>query len=229
MIPSTDLPLLDPLRAVPVIGNPLADLLQPDLTYIVNLGYGEPLFGYSTSPANVPTPLGLFPSLIDFQQLPGLLASGTEKGLQNFIGDLTGTGPNPVVMLSLGSLTSLLDPSSGTNALADLQAALSATANGPASLVTGFANAVNRLSEAVSTTYGTLLPTADFASAPLTSVPAYDVSLFLDNLSNPIDAIGLPIAADTGLVTLVAPFELDVLASAAASIATSLVGLIPNG
>jgi PE-PPE domain len=228
MIPSTDLPLLDPLRAVPVIGNPLADLLQPDLTYIVNLGYGDPLFGYSTSPANVPTPFGLFPSPSDFQQLPGLLASGTERGIQNFIGDFTGTGPNPV-MLSLGSLTSLLHPSSGTSALADLLAALSGTTNDPASLVTDFANAGNTLSEAVSTAYGTLLPTADFANALLTSVPAYDVSLFLDNLSNPIDAIGLPIAADTGLVTLVAAFELDVLASAAASIATSLMGLIPNG
>ncbi|MGH3563322.1 MAG: PE-PPE domain-containing protein, partial [Mycobacterium sp.] len=112
MIPTTDLPLLDPLRTVPVIGNPLADLLQPDLTYLVNLGYGDPLYGYSTSAANVPTPFGLFPSLSDFEQLPGLLASGTEQGIQNFIGDLTGIGPNPVTLGSLSSLTSLLDPSS---------------------------------------------------------------------------------------------------------------------
>ena len=39
------LPLLEPLRAIPVIGNPLADLLQPDLTTIVNLGYGNPNYG----------------------------------------------------------------------------------------------------------------------------------------------------------------------------------------
>lgn len=202
----------------------MADLLQPDLRYIVNLGYGDPLFGYSTSPVNVPTPFGLFPSLGDSQQLPGLLASGTEQGIQNFIGDFTGTGPNPVTL----SLTSLLDPSSGTaGAFADLPAALSATANGPASLVTDFANAVNTLSDAVSTAYGTLLPTADFASALLASVPAYDVSLFLGNLANPIDAIGLPIAAETGLVTLVASFEFDFLMGAAAHIATSLMGLIP--
>ncbi|MGH3563871.1 MAG: PE-PPE domain-containing protein, partial [Mycobacterium sp.] len=31
MIPTTDLPLLDPVRDIPVIGNPIADLLQPDL------------------------------------------------------------------------------------------------------------------------------------------------------------------------------------------------------
>jgi len=227
MIPTTDLPLLDPLRAIPMIGNPIADLLQPDLTYLVNLGFGDPLYGYSTSAANIPTTFGLFPPISDFEMLPGLLASGTEQGIQNFIGDFTGTGPDPVT-LSLGSLTSLLDPSSGTaSALADPLAALSATASDPASLVTDFVNAVNTLSGAVSTAYGTFLPTADFANALLTSVPAYDVSLFLDNLSNPIDAIGLPIAADTALVTLVGAFEFEVLADAASTIASSLVGLIP--
>ncbi len=42
MIPTANLPLLDPVRAIPVIGNPIADLLQPDLTYLVNWGYGDP-------------------------------------------------------------------------------------------------------------------------------------------------------------------------------------------
>jgi hypothetical protein len=36
-----DLPLLEPLRFIPVIGNPLADLLQPDLSVLVDLGYGS--------------------------------------------------------------------------------------------------------------------------------------------------------------------------------------------
>ncbi|EUA34694.1 PE-PPE domain protein [Mycobacterium xenopi 3993] len=39
MIPTQNLPLLEPLRQVPVVGNPLADLLQPDLRVIVELGY----------------------------------------------------------------------------------------------------------------------------------------------------------------------------------------------
>ena len=52
---TANLPLLDPLRYVPVVGNPLADLLQPDLTYLVNWGYGNPAYGYSTGPANVPS------------------------------------------------------------------------------------------------------------------------------------------------------------------------------
>ena len=63
MIPTQDLPLLTPLRALPLIGNPLADLLQPDLRYLVNWGYGNPNFGWSTSPADVPTPFGFLPPL----------------------------------------------------------------------------------------------------------------------------------------------------------------------
>jgi hypothetical protein len=221
MIPTDNLPLLDPVRDIPVIGNPVADLLQPDLTYLVNLGYGDPLYGYSTSAANVATPFGLFPSLSAFEQLPGLLVSGTEQGIQNFIGDFTGSGPNPV---TLSSLSSLLDPSSGTgsatSALTDPLTALSALANDPALSVTDFANA---LSSVASTTYGTLLPTADIANALLTSVPAYDASLFLDNLNDPISAIGLPIAADIGLGTLLGGIEFDVINNASSSILTILV------
>jgi hypothetical protein len=221
MIPTTDLPLLDPLRSIPVIGNPLADLLQPDLTYIVNLGYGDPTFGWSTGPANIPTPFGLFPPLSDFEMLPGLLASGTETGIQNFIGDFTGTGPDPVT-LSLGSL---LGPSSGTaSAFADPLAALSAAGSDPSLLLT---NIVNTLSSDVSKAYSVLLPTADIINLLLTSMPAYDVSLFLDNLSNPIDAIGLPIAADTAILTLAGGFEFEVIAQAVSTILGSFGGLIP--
>ncbi len=40
-LPTADLPLLDPLRLIPVLGNPLANLLQPFLQPIVDLGYGN--------------------------------------------------------------------------------------------------------------------------------------------------------------------------------------------
>jgi PE-PPE domain-containing protein len=224
MIPTDNLPLLDPLRDIPVLGNPLADLLQPDMTYLVNLGYGDPLYGWSTAPANVATPFGLFPSLSDFEQLPGLLASGTEQGIQNFIGDLTGTGPDPVTLPSLSSLTSLLDPSSGTasatSAVSEPLTASLALASNPALTLTDFANA---LSTAASTAYGALVPTVDIANALLTSIPAYDASLFLGNLSDPINAIGLPIAADFGLGTLLGGIELDVVSNAVGSILSVLV------
>ena len=115
MIQHDELPLLAPLRDnIPIIGNPIADLLQPDLTYLVNLGYGDPLYGWSTSPANVPTSFGLFPPLSSFKELPALLASGAGQGIHDFIGDFSGTGPHPVTLPSLNSITSLLNVGSGT-------------------------------------------------------------------------------------------------------------------
>ncbi|HVX23203.1 MAG TPA: PE-PPE domain-containing protein [Acidimicrobiales bacterium] len=47
-IPTQELPLLNPLREIPVVGIPLADLLQPDLEVLVNLGYGNPVVGWGT-------------------------------------------------------------------------------------------------------------------------------------------------------------------------------------
>jgi hypothetical protein len=227
IIPVDNLPLLDPLREIPVVGNPLADLLQPDLTYLVNLGYGDPEYGWSTSAANVPTEFGLFPSLSDFEQLPGLLEQGTQQGITDFIGDFTGTGPNPV-SLSLESLLTSLDSSSATSStLSDPLAALSALAADPAELAAAPTDIVNALSSVASTAYGTLLPTVDILDAALTSVPAYDASLFMANLSDPIDAVGLPIAADIALYPLLASDESAVLADAAQSIAADLSSLIP--
>ena len=209
MIPTANLPLLDPLRAIPVVGNPLADLMQPDLTYLVNMGYGNPLYGYPTGPANVPTPFGLFPPLSSFQELPGLLASGAGQGVQNFIGDFTGTGPNPVALPSLSSLTG---PSSGPSVVstmlpspAELLSALS-----PVSVADDVYNAVNALSLAASDAYSTLLPTAYVANALLTTLPAYDLTLFAAGLQsgNLLEAIGQPIATDAYLIPLAGAFEL---------------------
>ncbi|MGH3959004.1 PE-PPE domain-containing protein [Mycobacterium sp.] len=212
MIPVNNLPLLDPLRAVPVVGTPLADLVQPDLKPIVNLGYGDPNFGWSTAPANVPTQFGLFPSLSDFEKLPPLLVSGTQDGITKFIGDLT--SGNLLMSLTIG-------PSGMAAMLSD-----------PTALLSSPADFLNNISSAAAAAYGTLLPTADILNAVLTSIPAYDLSLFLDNISNPINAIGLPVAADTGLLTLAGGVEGLVLLDAATTIAGdfglgALTGLIP--
>ena len=73
----------------------------------------------------------------------------------------------------------------------------------------------------------TLLPTADIASAVLFSLPSYDVNLFLNGalqmvsgqpLAGLVNAIGNPIAANVGLLTLTGGLELTVLAEAADSI-----------
>ena len=79
-IPATTLPLLDPLQLIPFIGNPLADLLNPDLSVLVNLGYGDVddnyLGGWSQGDADVPTTLGFLPSSSVLEQVPQALANG---------------------------------------------------------------------------------------------------------------------------------------------------------
>lgn len=182
-------PLVTMLSAIPVIGKPLADLLGPDLTVLINLGYGTDNLGYST-PANIPTPFGLFPDA-NPATVFGELLGGTQQGASAFVGDLS--------QFSFASL---------------IQAASSAiTAAAPTALPTG-TDIVNGLTGAVYalTTLG--YQTADIINAAVTSLPAYNVSLFLDNLSNPLDAIGLPIAADVGGLTLMAGFEFELIAQA---------------
>ncbi|MFV0495158.1 PE family protein [Mycobacterium sp.] len=54
MFLTQDLPLLQPLRDFPVLGPVAADVIQPPLRVIVDLGYSD--YGY----ADVPSPAGLF-------------------------------------------------------------------------------------------------------------------------------------------------------------------------
>ncbi|WP_052956804.1 PE-PPE domain-containing protein [Mycolicibacter heraklionensis] len=88
MVPTENLPLLEPLRALPIIGNPLADLIQPDLRVLVNLGYGDPDFGYSTGPANVPTPAGFLPN-VDLIDLLTDLVKGAQQGWNDAFNSVT--------------------------------------------------------------------------------------------------------------------------------------------
>lgn len=59
MFMTKNLPLLEPVRAIPFIGNPIADFIQPDLRVLVDLGYSD--WGSGQDYANVPTPATLFP------------------------------------------------------------------------------------------------------------------------------------------------------------------------
>ena len=80
MIPDSTLPLLDPLQLIPFIGQPLVDLLNPDLSVLVNLGYGDVadnyLGGWSQGDADVPTTLGFLPSSSVLEQVPQALVNG---------------------------------------------------------------------------------------------------------------------------------------------------------
>jgi hypothetical protein len=237
MIPTQNLPLLDPLRSIPVVGNPLADLLQPDLKVLVNLGYGDPNYGWSQGPANVPTEFGLFPSLSDMEKVPPLLASGTQQGITAFMHDISAefSSAGPPSFPSTGSLiqslSSLTSPSSWPSVIstmlpspADLLSALS-----PVNVAGDIYNAVNTLSLAASDAYATLLPTADVVNALLTSLPAYDLTLFAAGLQagNLVAAIGQPIATDTYLIPLAFAFEAFAVVGQAQTVISDLQGLIP--
>ncbi len=212
MVLTPNLPLLDPVRAIPLIGNPLADLLQPDLTYLVNWGYGDPSYGYSTAPANVPTPFGLFPH-VNPGVLAGDLITGTQQGIGSAAGDLMAerlsSSPgatlsgmaNFLSSVSLPSPGTLLSPASIDGFIQCLEAANTKVADA--------------ISSATSTGYSLLLPTADIANTLFTSIPSYDVNLFLGGIAqaaggDPIgllNAVGDPLAADTGLLTVAGGIE----------------------
>jgi hypothetical protein len=191
----------------------LQDLLGPDLTYLINLGYGDGSQGYSVdvdSPANVPTPFGLAPD-VSLSTVLSTLANDTQQGLTALENDPT-------------AFTASLDPTSSGQSFTDLLSALSADAANPAATLTELANAI---SSATSTAYSTLLPLADIGNALLTSLPAYDLSLFTDNIATGdfTDAFGLPIAADTGMGTLFAGFAAAVVGHAVSVISADFSGL----
>jgi hypothetical protein len=215
MIPTDDLPLLDPLRSIPVIGNPLSDLLQPDLEVLVNLGYGDPDYGWVNEDANVPTPAGLFPSLADLEKVPGLLVSGTEEGIQKAISDLE--DPSQLFSLANNPLLNLLE-TPYISAVASEDIAIPA----PDDTLQGI---VNAFSDAASEFYSALLPSADIANALLTTLPAEDAGIFADELGQGdlIDAIGLPLAADTALIPLAGLFEIATVGESALIGALDLV------
>ncbi len=221
MITQPNLPLLNPVGAVPVIGNPFADLVQPDLTYLVNWGYGDPNFGYSTSPANVPTTFGVLPPLSATTALPGLLVTGAQQGANAFVNDISTTGVPSLPSLSLGS-------GGGAVGSSFLLTAAPSALSSPDSFIEALQSAnttfTNSITNVAAQSYAVLLPTADIANALVTSIPSYDVNLFLSGIEQAINgdpigglvyALGAPLAADTGLVTLLGYFELEVLLSGA--------------
>jgi hypothetical protein len=227
MIPNQNLPLLDPVRLIPYIGNPIADLVQPVLTPLVNWGYGDPGFGWSTGPANVTTPFGFLPPLSDTAALGPALVSGVHQGFAAAISDLAAQGPP-----QLPSLQSISD---ALNSTLSAPGTLALPTGPPTitDILLGLESAntqiVTGATTAFSTAYATLLPTADITSAVLVSLPSYDFNLFLNGtiqavngqpLEGLINAIGDPIAANVGLLPLTGALELTVLGEALDTIFT---------
>ena len=91
MLMTQNLPLVQPIRDIPFAGPPLADLIQPQLRVLVDLGYSD--YGPGHSYADVPTPAGLFtvpnPFAVGYYLIQGTLQApygaaveiGVEAGL----------------------------------------------------------------------------------------------------------------------------------------------------
>jgi PE-PPE domain/PE family len=234
--PTQDLPLLAPFRHIPIIGNPLVDLIQPDLKVLVDLGYGSTTQGWSPAPPNVPTAFGVLPP-VSPHEIATALGAGTQQGINAFsadIGAMLSAPPN----LSMSSLTSALG-SLGTNAgtTSGLTAGLTSTLSSPVSFISALqsanSNFANALSTSTSAAYATLLPTADVVDSLVISVPSYDVNLFLsgieqmaegDPVGGLIYALGAPVAADTAIATLFAGFEVRVVQHAASTVIGAWTG-----
>ena len=207
MIPTNYLPILEPLLGVPVIGQSLYDLLEPDMRILVNLGYGNINYGWDQGPANVATPFGVFPD-VNINTLLSALGAGAQQGIDAFDSDLS--------HLSIAGAAS-----AAGNAMAEPSAGL--FPDGLPSL----SEFVNTFTYVTSTAYATLLPTADIMNALFTTVPAYQVELFFDELNsgNLVDALGMPLAAGVGLDSFSAALEIPVLMNAFSGITGALDNL----
>ncbi len=239
IIPDDSLPLLDPLRLLPVIGQPLYDLLEPDTRILVNLGYGSITDGWGQGYADIPTTLGLFPTNLDGAAVSTALSNGLQQGITTAIQDLespdnyqiTPLADNPSLStLLLGAFnTGLIDTlhPSLMQGFQILKEALGGAANFPisdATLLSSPSDILNDLTGTVAADYAALLPIADTIDAVLTSLPSYDASMFVDQFDagNLINAIGDPIAADVVML----PFLL--LLGVAAPVAEATAGTLVN-
>lgn len=88
MISSELLPLLAPLQLVPILGQPLYELLEPVTRILVNLGYGNIEHGWPPGDVDVPAASGLFPTHLDLGDVFSALGNGVQQGINNAIATL---------------------------------------------------------------------------------------------------------------------------------------------
>jgi hypothetical protein len=195
--------------------------------------------------------MGLLPTDVKLSDVFTALVNGIPQGITAAVKDLqdpanyqviTSILDNPLTnqLISIGhtmGFTTATDLQSILNIpslLSVAQTALSDFANFPistATLLSSPTDLLNDLGATLSADYAALVPVADTVNALLTSLPAYDLSLFTDQLGsgNLPAAVGDPIAADLALV----PFAFGYGAAApvleaAAGTLIDLVDLIPG-
>ncbi|MBS9535279.1 PE-PPE domain-containing protein [Mycobacterium sp. M1] len=175
MIPNAELPLLQPLQAIPVIGQPLYDLLEPDTRILVNLGYGSITEGWNQGDADVPTTIaGGLPPNISATDLATALGNGLQKGITDAVAQLQDPDNYQVTPDST-------DPTAAAPSFLDL---------------------VNDFSGSLSKLYATLLPDADTANALLVTLPATLGTYITEQAAdgNLMGGISEAVAAATALV-----------------------------
>ena len=221
-MPTENLPLLEPLRLLPLIGTPIADLIQPVLKVIVDLGYGDPAHGftYAVQPdANVVVPFGLFPDVSPLEVLSRLV-SGIGEGVSDFVAAF---GPQGSLAREISAIALAVQSFS----LPPLSFSLPTPDEFINDLQDGITAIADRVSFAIAGLYAALLPTADILNAFLISLPAYSVNLVLAGIEQMINgqptaglvnAIGLPIAANVGLIATAGLVGVLVWAQAAAAV-----------
>ena len=221
-MPTENLPLLEPLRLLPLIGTPIADLIQPVLKVIVDLGYGDPAHGFTSAvqpDANVVVPFGLFPDVSPLEVLSRLV-SGIGEGVSDFVADF---GPQGSLAREISAIALAVQSFS----LPTLSFSLPTPDEFINGLQEGITAIADRVSFAIAGLYAALLPTADILNAFLISLPAYSVNLVLAGIEQMINgqpiaglinAIGLPIAANVGLIATAGLVGVLVWAQAAGAV-----------
>ena len=167
LIPTQNLPLLDGLRAIPIVGNPMADLMQPDMRVIIDLGYDR------AGDADVVTPADWQMPDINWTTVTAELATGAQQGWT-------------AAMVDMGQLPTQ-DLPDAYPYLPDIAGLESGSAGGSAA-VTG----ASALSSDVST-YLTTELNALFGSGAATELTSMLSSDFLPSLTallgNPLDLL----------------------------------------
>jgi PE-PPE domain len=114
MIPSETLPILDPLLLTPIVGQPLYDLLEPDTSILVNLGYGSISEGWNQGPADLVTTVNWGLPDMDWNEVFAALDTGAQQGWEAFTADMA----NPATyqmepLVDSPALTQLIDAEYG--------------------------------------------------------------------------------------------------------------------
>jgi hypothetical protein len=230
LIPAEQLPLLQPLRLIPGVGNTLADLIEPSMRTIVNLGYGDPAYGYSTGPANVPTPFGLFPN-VDPNIILADLMTGAQQGIGAVSDDFSAWGfpsggfPSEFPSLSglsLPHLQNAITPNpftasgdwvTGVNdALHNFATGANLAIANPASLIDNFANGLQVFTQHLQTSItdaGNIVTNA-VVTGVSTVLPTVSLGLFFGvtlpayNLNLALEGLRMAMAGDPmGLVNAI--------------------------